>query len=139
MMLQKLFVFEYCFLPPLLLVTQVLLLFITILKSIVSFFRLQTFIMVVNVLYKSFEDEEVEQFAILFLSCRRCRVTKFNVMLVLIKLFVPFIFKFLSGHEMTIDDTHIFSVNWTISLSLHAFIYFGEIPLFALLLSYFLR
>ena len=60
-------------------------------------------------------------------------------MLVLIKLFVPFIFKFLSGHEMTIDDTHIFSVNGTISLSLHAFIYFGEIPLLFALLSYFSR
>lgn len=61
-------------------------------------------------------------------------------MLVLIKLFVPFIFEFLSSHEMTIDDTHIFSVDGTISLPLHAFIYFGEIPLFfALLLSYFSR
>lgn len=58
-------------------------------------------------------------------------------MLVLVKL-IPLIFELLSGHEMSVDDTHIFSVNGTISLSLHAFIYFGEIPnLFVILKGYF--
>jgi len=85
--------------------------------------------MIVDVLYKCFVNEKIKKFAVLFLLlCRSFFVVEFHIVLIFIKLFIPFLVKLSSTHKMAIYNTYIFSIQRTVSLLLHVLIQIRQIP-----------
>lgn len=83
----------------------------SILKDVVFLLRAELFIMIVDILYKCFVNKKIIKFAILLLLlCRPFFVIKFHVVLIFIKLFIPFFIKLGSTHEMAIDNAYVFSI-----------------------------
>ena len=83
----------------------------SILKDVVFLLRTELFIMIVDILYKCFVNKKIIKLAILLLLlCRPFFFIKFHVVLVFVKLFIPFFIKLRSTHKMAIYNAYVFSI-----------------------------